>query len=147
MGLLQLQLRRVSIVTSRSLCEICVESAFSMVVLPVPVPPETIIEMRPFTAAPRTSAIGALRDPNSTSRSMEIGFLENLRIEISGPSTASGRITALTRLPSASRASTMGWDSSTRRPTWATILLRMRSRCASSLNFTGVSSSWPARST
>ncbi len=46
-----------------------------------------------------------------------------------GPSTASGGMIALTREPSLSRASTIGLDSSTRRPTWETILSMMRSRC------------------
>ena len=44
-------------------------------------------------------------------------------------------------------ASTMGEDSSTRRPTPATILLTMRKRCASSLKWTVVSSNRPNRST
>ena len=58
--------------------------------------------------------------------------MENLRIETSGPSTEIGRTATLTREPSASRASTIGDDSSTRRPMAETILLTMRSRCASS---------------
>ena len=61
------------------------------------------------------------------------GFLENLRIETSGPSTPIGGIATLTREPSGRRASQSGCDSSTRRPTAETILLMMRSRCASSL--------------
>ncbi len=39
-------------------------------------------------------------------------------MDSSGPSTASGGMMALTREPSLRRASTMGVDSSTRRPTW-----------------------------
>jgi len=46
-----------------------------------------------------------------------IVFLENLRIEMAGPSIASGGAMMLTRLPSARRASTSGVDSSMRRPT------------------------------
>ena len=57
---------------------------------------------------------------------------EKRRIESSGPSTASGGMMALTRDPSLKRASTMGVDSSMRRPTWRTILSMMRSRCWSS---------------
>ena len=64
-----------------------------------------------------TSAMACGTDPISTSRSIEIGTLANLRIDSSGPSMASGGTTALTRLPSASRASTSGELSSTRRPT------------------------------
>ena len=45
------------------------------------------------------------------------------------------------------RASTIGWLSSTRRPTAATILLTMRSRCASSLNGMWTCCSLPWRST
>ncbi len=45
----------------------------------------------------------------------------NRRIVSSGPSTASGGSTAFTRLPSGRRASTIGLDSSTRRPTAPTI--------------------------
>ncbi len=60
---------------------------------------------------------------------------------------ASGGMMALTRLPSGRRASTIGLDSSTRRPTRPTILSIVRRRCASSLN---APSTWwmrPARST
>ena len=53
---------------------------------------------------------------------------------MSGPLSESGGMTALTRLPSGRRASTIGDDSSMRRPTCATILLMIRRRCHSSLN-------------
>ena len=43
--------------------------------------------------------------------------MRNRRIESAGPSSASGGMMALTREPSASRASTIGLDSSMRRPT------------------------------
>ena len=66
-------------------------------------------------------------------------FFENLRIVTSGPESESGGMITLTRLPSGRRASTMGDDSSTRRPTCATILLMMRRRCESSLKRTVVS--------
>ena len=62
----------------------------------------------------------------------------NLRIVISGPLSESGGMTALTRLPSGRRASTIGDDSSMRRPTWATILLMIRRRCDSSLKRTSL---------
>ena len=74
---------------------------------------------------------------------MLIGTRANLRIESSEPSIASGGTTALTRLPSARRASTIGDDSSTRRPTAETIFWMIRSRCFSSLKRTGVGSSTP----
>ena len=50
---------------------------------------------------------------------------------------------ALTRDPSLRRASTMGVDSSMRRPTWLTILSMIRNRCWSSRKVTLVSSSRP----
>ena len=53
---------------------------------------------------------------------------------------------ALMRLPSGRRASTIGDDSSMRRPTCATILFRIRRRCDSSLNLTVVWKSLPSRS-
>ena len=81
--------------------------------------------------------------PISISRSMLIGTRANLRIESSEPSSASGGTTALTRLPSARRASTIGEDSSIRRPTAETIFWMIRSRCFSSLNRTGLGSSTP----
>ena len=73
-------------------------------------------------------------------------FFENLRIVTSGPESESGGMITLTRLPSGRRASTIGDDSSTRRPTCATILLMMRRRCESSLKRTVVSKSRPWRS-
>ncbi|OPZ66532.1 MAG: hypothetical protein BWY83_02861 [bacterium ADurb.Bin478] len=71
----------------------------------------------------------------------------NLRMERMGPSSANGAITALTREPSGNRASTMGLDSSTRRPTWETIRSMMCSRCGSSLKTVCVRSNLPNRST
>ena len=54
---------------------------------------------------------------------------------------------ALTRLPSGRRASTIGDDSSMRRPICDTILSMMRIRCASSTNVASVGSILPVRST
>ena len=50
---------------------------------------------------------------------------------------------ALTREPSASLASTIGLDSSIRRPTELTMRSMMRDRCASSLKTTSTGSSMP----
>ena len=61
------------------------------------------------------------------------------RIDSAGPSSASGGMMALTREPSSRRASTIGCASSMRRPTCETIFSMMCSRCALSLNRTGVS--------
>ena len=67
----------------------------------------------------------------------------NLRIEIDGPRIAIGGSTTFTRLPSASRASTIGLLSSTRRPTAAAIRCATLATCASSRNFSDVAE--PAR--
>ena len=134
-------------VIRRSLSEMNADSAFSIVVLPEPVPPEMMVVMRDLTAAARSSAIGGGCAPISTSLVRLNGFLENLRIDTSGPSTPIGRTATLTREPSSRRASHSGCDSSTRRPTAETILLMMRSRCASSLKRQATGSSRPPRST
>ena len=134
-------------VSRRSFSEMKADSALSIVVLPEPVPPEMISVTRAFTAAASNSAICGRSAPTSTSLFRLNGFLENLRIDISGPSTATGRTATLTREPSSRRASHIGCDSSTRRPTAETILLMMRSRCASSLKRTPVGSRMPRRST
>ena len=65
-------------------------------------------------------------------------FLLNLRIVTIGPLSESGGMIALIREPSGRRASTIGDDSSIRRPTCATILLMIRLRCESSLKRTVV---------
>jgi hypothetical protein len=60
-------------------------------------------------------------EPNCTSwSSVSLSFL-NLRMVSAVPSIASGGAITLTRLPSGRRASQIGLDSSTRRPTWLTI--------------------------
>ena len=63
------------------------------------------------------------------------------------PSSASGGMIALTRLPSGRRASTIGLVSSTRRPILLTILSMVRRRCASSANWASTLTSLPLRST
>ena len=55
----------------------------------------------------------------STRSSAPSRSVRNRRIDSTGPSSASGGMIALTREPSASRASTIGLDSSMRRPTRA----------------------------
>ncbi len=62
------------------------------------------------------------------------GSAANLRIVSVEPSSAIGGTTALTRLPSGRRASTIGLASSTRRPTRETILSMTRRRWSSSMN-------------
>ena len=61
--------------------------------------------------------------------------VRNRRIDSTGPSSASGGMIALTREPSCRRASTIGLDSSMRRPTEADDALDdLRYRCASFWN-------------
>jgi len=64
-----------------------------------------------------------------------------------GPFSASGGITALTREPSGRRASTIGLDSSTRRPTAVTILSITCRYWPSSVKARSVGSMTPRRST
>ena len=71
--------------------------------------------------------------PNEMRSSTVKGSAANFRMVSSEPSRAIGGTTALTRLPSGSRASTMGLASSTRRPTRATILSMVRRRWPSSV--------------
>ena len=118
-----------SIVTTRSWLPIDADSALSMVVLPEPVPPETITLRRLATTAFSIVAQSTVIEPYSTSLSMLVRLGGNLRMERHGPSMASGGMIALMRLPSGRRASTIGELSSTRRPTFETILPMMRSRC------------------
>ena len=99
-----------SIVTIRSRSSMKADMALSIVVLPEPVPPEISTLSRAATTAFSTSATCAGTEPISISRAMLIGVLANLRIDSSDPSSASGGTTALTRLPSARRASTIGDD-------------------------------------
>ena len=85
-----------------------------------------------------TDSVGERPEPDEVLRASS-RFFANLRIVTSGPLSDSGGMMALTRLPSGRRASTIGEDSSIRRPTWATILLMIRRRCDSSVKRTGVS--------
>ncbi len=74
-------------------------------------------------------ALPARSQPNLTSwSSVSLSFL-NLRIVSAVPSMASGGAITLTREPSGRRASQIGVDSSTRRPTWLTMRWQMLSSC------------------
>ena len=75
------------------------------------------------------------------------GPVPKRRIDMEGPSSASGGMMALTREPSGRRASTMGDDSSTRRPTRETMRSMICSRWRSSRNTVSVVCSVPPRST
>src|ERR1039458_8823867 len=123
-----------SMLTMRSDSGIKDERTLSRVVFPAPVPPETAMFNRAATAASRNSRMPSVQVRLRTRSSPVSGSLENRRMESAGPSMAIGGITALTRDPSGRRASTMGHDSSMRRPTRLTILSMMRTRWLLSLN-------------
>ncbi len=101
---------------------------------------------RPRTQASRNSTERSLSVPKAIRSSAVSGSAANLRIVSVEPSIASGGMTALTRLPSGSRASTIGLDSSTRRPMRDTILSIVRRTWASSLNVALALTSLPSRS-
>src|SRR5262249_19035884 len=82
-----------------------------------------------------------------TMTSSVIFFCENLRIEIEVPLIEHGGAMTLTREPSGRRASQIGFDSSTRRPTPVTIRVAMDMTCELSRNLTSDNSSLPLRST
>src|SRR5262245_5374430 len=93
----------------------------SKVVLPEPVPPEisTLQRTRPMIS--RSVLASAEIDLYLSSCSSFSRSFLNLRIVSAGPSIADGGAITLTRLPSGRRASQIGFDSSTRRPTWLTM--------------------------
>jgi hypothetical protein len=126
-------------VTMRSRSGIAVDIALSNVVLPDPVPPEMRTLSSAWTQRSRKSTASSDSEFNRTRSVSSSRRLENLRMVSSAPESDNGGITALTRLPSGSRASTIGEDSSTRRPISLTMRLMIRRRCASSLNLTVVS--------
>ena len=136
-----------SMVTMRSAFGMNPESTFSSVVLPVPVPPEIKMLRRALTMAESISSIGSVKLLFSSMVRAVIGSRPKRRIERHGPSIASGGIMAFTREPSAKRASTIGEDSSTRRPTRETMRSIICIKCWLSLKEKLVSSSLPARST
>ncbi|MCY1376449.1 hypothetical protein D9M69_639380 [compost metagenome] len=101
----------------------------SSVVLPEPVPPEMMMLQRTRPMIFSTSAPCCEIAPNLTSwSSVSLSFL-NLRMVRAAPSIDSGGAMTLTREPSGRRASQIGEDSSTRRPTWLTIRWQMLSSC------------------
>ena len=93
--------------------------ALSSVVLPVPVPPETMMLSSPSRHALRNVIDSSVSEPMRTRSGSVSRCRLNLRIVSSAPVNDSGGMIALTRLPSGRRASTIGDPSSTRRPIWA----------------------------
>ena len=118
----------------------------SIVVLPEPVPPETKMLRRAFTQASRNSNISGVAVPKRTRSSTVYGVAANFRMVMTGPMSDSGGMIAFTREPSARRASTIGLDSSTRRPIGAMMRWMIFITCSSFWNVTFVSSSLPSRS-
>ena len=136
-----------SIVTMRSFDGTKLDNTFSIVVLPVPVPPEMRMFRPPATPADRAATTWSSSVPIRTRSSAVKGSAANLRIVRIGPSRDSGGRIALTRDPSESRASTIGDDSSMRRPTEVTMRSITRRRCSSDMKRASVRSTSPARST
>src|SRR3546814_3322008 len=87
-------------VTMRSPGSINWDIAFSSVVLPEPVPPEIRMLRRLRAAIFRTVAMACEMLFCRAITSSVMPFLENLRMEIEGPSIASGGMMMLTRLRS-----------------------------------------------
>ncbi|MNV23505.1 hypothetical protein D3C71_1145180 [compost metagenome] len=116
-------------VTMRSLCGMKLDSTLSMVVLPLPVPPEISTFKRPRTIALSSRAMAGVNAPTWIRLSVLSRSTAKRRIDMLGPSMASGGIIALTREPSLSRASTNGEDSSIRRPRLETMRSMMFSKC------------------
>ncbi len=135
-----------SMVTMRSSLGMNDESTLSVVVLPEPVPPETKTLRRASTQALRKSNISGVAVPKRMRSSTVKGEAANLRMVMTGPTRLSGGMMALTREPSVSRASTMGLDSSTRRPMGAMMRSMMRITWSSFWKEMLVSSRRPARS-
>ena len=136
-----------STVTMRSFSGMKPERRLSRVVFPDPVPPATITFLRIITQAFMNSAALRVQVPNRMKSSTESVFFANFRMVIVGPESDSGGMIALTRDPSARRASTYGCDSSMRRPIGETMRSITAITLASSMNCMSVSSSLPCRST
>ena len=123
------------------------DSALSSVVLPEPVPPLTMMLSRACTAARKKSTTGGVIAPTRIRSSTPKRFVPKRRIVSVGPSMASGAMIALTREPSGRRASTIGLDSSRRRPSGAMMRSITSRTWRSSTNCFDVSSIRPRRST
>lgn len=119
-------------VTTRSSSGIKPESRLSNVVLPLPVPPEISTFSFDLISASSSCAIAGVKLWLFTMSVTVSGFTAKRRIDTSGPSIADGGMIALTREPSGRRASTIGVDSSIRRPTRETMRSMIFIRCASS---------------
>ncbi len=119
----------------------------SSVVLPLPVPPATSMFLRASTQRSRKRTMRSVTLPNRIRSCAPYGLRENLRMVMQAPRSATGEMTALTREPSGRRASSIGADSSMRRPSGVTMRSRMARADSSSVKRQVVSSMRPPRST
>ena len=106
----------------RSVSGIKPESTLRSVVLPAPVPPEIRMFSLARMADLRKSNISDVNESPETRSFMVMGVWPNFRMDSTGPLRARGGMITFTLDPSGRRASTMGEDSSIRRPTAETIL-------------------------
>ena len=136
-----------SMVMMRSPSGMKFDSRLRKVVLPEPVPPETTMLRRCSTQMRRNPAISCEREPRRTRSSTSSARRANLRMVSVGPLRASGGMIALTREPSRRRASTIGEDSSMRRPSGATMRSMTPSTARSLVKVVGCGAMRPPRST
>ena len=135
-----------SMVTMRSVLGMKLESVFSSVVLPEPVPPEMRMFSRALIAPSSSITISGVKALKFSRSSSFSGLAPNRRIETHAPSSASGGMIALKREPSNIRASTIGQVSSTRRPTFEMMRSMICIRWLLSRKTTLVFSTLPRRS-
>ena len=95
-------------VITRSPDGIHLDNTLSTVVLPVPVPPEIRMFNRQWTQALRNVAISGVMESCLMRPSTVKGTVPKRRMLTAGPQSDKGRMMALTREPSASRASSIG---------------------------------------
>ncbi|MNR02168.1 hypothetical protein D3C85_1180100 [compost metagenome] len=136
-----------SMVMTRSLAGMKLASALSSEVLPELVPPLTRMLQRARTAISRSCAMPASKVPSFTRSAGVSGSFLNFRIDTDRPSIAKGSMITLMRPPSGKRASTIGLDSSSRRPSGARMRRTMRITCSESAKRTVSRSSMPWRDT
>ena len=97
------------------------ERTLRSVVFPDPVPPDTTMFIRARTQVDSRPITADVTDPADTRSAGANGRSANLRMVMTGPQSERGGMIAFTREPSWSRASTNGDDSSTLRPSGATM--------------------------
>ena len=136
-----------SMVMRRSPSGISRDRAFMNVVLPAPVPPAMRMLSRARTAIRKSSRIAGESTWRSAISSSPVPRITKRRIEIAAPSRARGGMMTLTRDPSGRRASSIGLDSSTRRPIQPAIRWATCRRCCASRKRISIGSRRPRRST